>query len=687
MTPTVVRTLDLFCGCGGLTVGFERHQGALRYEVVLGADLDAAALRAFNRNLHVAAPGRRVTTGRRCDLSWFSHGSEVLLYYLVHFALWRPDAALERALEEAGAWEMLGALAALDGRFAAEAARLAMTPAWREGVATLDAATPTLAIFRGVLARLGLGSVRAPAPSPSALPWVDEYTLLDVAPRPAAGRAHAAILRGARRLWDQEMARIEQAASRTGRGQHRGVASRMAALSKHMRSESGQALRALWVRWRAARDSVRARFCLGAHARLRELYNDGRRVDLVLGGPPCKGWSRIGRAVIESLRDQGVHAWASQDYGDERNALLHQYVLFLDTLEPSAFLFENVAHFESTLRTPSGSINAAEVLEDAVNALGSRRYRVSARIVRAREHAVPQDRDRYIMVGLPAGRAKRAADFFDGLRPEREEVPLSVALRGLGAPGVFDPGEAASPGTEHRTPAFTLCDPALPAAERRYVEFVRRGRVADAPAPDTVDGHIVRRPRSDDAALYRYLGPGLRWMDYKRGGAPTLARIRRALEGTRRRRADPEIDALLPLLDDSLFLRLLLESIDPDHHLLLAGYLAKGTDRHGDWLERLAPDRPCKTIVAHIGKDTYGYVHPTEPRALSLREAARVQSFPDWFELGTGGVVDAYSMIGNAVPPLLANAFAGRFEELGVFSRSGARRSGTARLRLVATDS
>ncbi len=202
----------------------------------------------------------------------------------------------------------------------------------------------------------------------------------------------------------------------------------------------------------------------------------------------------------------------------------------------------------------------------------------------------------------------------------------------------------------------------------------------------------MRRPRDDDGALYRYLAPGMRWMDYKLDGAPTLTRLRRALEAARgrRRAADAEIDALLALLDDSLLLRLLLEGIDPQHHLLLDGYLAKGTDRHGDWLERLAPDRPCKTVVAHIGKDTYGYVHPTEPRALSLREAARVQSFPDWFRLGGAGVVDAYSMVGNAVPPLLANAFARRFDAMEVFATSDSRsrvcRSGAATLRLVGTE-
>lgn len=681
MKRTNVRTLDLFCGCGGLTVGFERHHGRIAFETVLGVDIDAAALGVFNRNLDSPRPGRRVPTGRRCDLSWFGHRSEVLLYYLVHYALWRPDRRLSSALDDLGVREMLGRLRATDDAFARDAARLGASAAWRDAWSRIDPATTTLALYRGVVARLGVAGLRVPVPASGALPWAEETVLLDVPPGRTARAPHRAIERGAARLWDQERARIEQSAARRGKGQHRGVASRMSAVDALLGSKPGLELGARWVRWRAARDSVRARFCIDAEARLEALYRDGRRIDLVLGGPPCKGWSRIGRAVIESLREQGVHAWANHDVGDERNLLLYQYVMFLDALEPSAFLFENVAHFESSLRTPAGSVNAAELLQDAVGAIGGRRFSVSARVVRAREHAVPQDRDRYIMVGL-AGQ-ETAAGFFEGL-PLDGEVPLSVALAGLAAPGVFDPAARSSPGTEHRVAAQTLLDPATPPAERRYVEWIRAPRRAGDAAPVEVDGHIVRRPRDDDESLYRYLAPGMRWMDYKLGGAPTLARIRRALEDARRRRGDnTELDELVALLDDSLLLRLLLESIDPRHHLLLDGYLAKGTDRHGDWLERLAPDRPCKTIVAHIGKDTYGYVHPSQPRALSLREAARVQSFPDWFRLGGAGVVDSYSMVGNAVPPLLANAFARRFEEMAVFATPDAR---APTLRLVATE-
>jgi len=60
---------------------------------------------------------------------------------------------------------------------------------------------------------------------------------------------------------------------------------------------------------------------------------------LILGGRPCKGFSRIGRPVIESLPTKASTQWVSKDYWDQRNALLHKYVLFLEALRPDAFVF------------------------------------------------------------------------------------------------------------------------------------------------------------------------------------------------------------------------------------------------------------------------------------------------------------------------------------------------------------
>lgn len=69
----------------------------------------------------------------------------------------------------------------------------------------------------------------------------------------------------------------------------------------------------------------------------------------------------------------------------------------------------------------------------------------------------------------------------------------------------------------------------------------------------------------------------------------------------------------------------------------------------------MAFDEPARTVMAHLGKDSYSHIHPDsrQARTISVREAARLQSFPDGFFLA-GAMNAAFRQIGNAVPPLLA---------------------------------
>lgn len=66
-------------------------------------------------------------------------------------------------------------------------------------------------------------------------------------------------------------------------------------------------------------------------------------------------------------------------------------------------------------------------------------------------------------------------------------------------------------------------------------------------------------------------------------------------------------------------------------------------------------NRPCSTIVAHLAKDGLMFVHPTQNRSITPREAARIQSFPDWFDFPVART-HQFRVIGNAVPPLVGEA-------------------------------
>lgn len=83
-------------------------------------------------------------------------------------------------------------------------------------------------------------------------------------------------------------------------------------------------------------------------------------------------------------------------------------------------------------------------------------------------------------------------------------------------------------------------------------------------------------------------------------------------------------------------------------------HLAWGERDRGSYCDRIHPDEPSHTVV--IGSSQGGarpHVHPYEPRVISVREAARIQSFPDWYVF-EGSQTEQYRQVGNAVPPLLA---------------------------------
>jgi DNA-cytosine methyltransferase len=671
-TKRTLRVVDLFCGAGGLACGFDFNDGGLGYKTVLGIDIEPSAIRIFNANFLPSLADAPFGIGRLADMTWFAHPVEVRLFYLVHLAHTGASPDLLNSLAALGLYEFCNQLRACDERFSCESRNLADSASFKTAVDAIPGHALALALPKAFLQRLGVQSLSDPQPDVRHLPWTAEYLAFkrfDVSTKDSA-QPDPDLLQSSLALWDTRTNEIHEASAKIGKGQNKNNSAHLGCIASFLVSGAGAALRDIWINWRATRETIRAKFCLRISDELNRLYFDTYKADIVLGGPPCKGFSRIGRPVIQSLRDQGVHAWSHKEFGDERNALMCQYVLFLRALQPDVFLFENVSNFQSALKTPSGVLDAPTMLTELIDDLSDDdlHYNVHHSLVNARRFAVPQDRRRFIMFGVNARKASLAvAREFFSFPPSGKDVPLQTAMLGLSEPEIFSPSSGIK--TDYRSPVYHFYDERLPQEVRTYLAWIQQRDPTTGSIPKFTTAHIYRQSREDDLAFIGFVAPGIRWMDLKVDKSDTLAELQTlfadllgadGIENLKSR-----VRNAAEKIDSSLMLRLLLEHTKirfglSEQHLLLDGYLKNGGSTHGDWLERLSATKPSRTIVAHIGKDTYAYWHPTEPRAISIREAARIQSFPDFFRLDGCGVVDTYAAIGNAVAPLMANAFAKR---------------------------
>lgn len=674
-----LNVVDLFCGCGGMSLGFERYRESQVFRTALALDIEAPMVRVFNDNHPSASPD--IGIGRQVDITDFTCEAEVKAFYLDHLGRTTADNdLLDRLnrLKPFGLADLRRSMRLLDVAFLAALADARKQDDYLRELRALGTGSLGQTSVVGFHNALKLPPTGSSAPRLGPLLWHEEALAEDQrqqenGPIPVDARLVERFAKRAKKQWDAELAKLSERASGSGRGQLASAADRIERFRGFLDSKAMSRVKSLWVNWRAAREAARATFFENPAvvSALSAVYEDGYRVSVLLGGPPCQGFSRIGRGKIRSLREQSVHVHEDEDSVDSRNQLMHQYVLFVAALAPDIFLFENVRHFQAVVRAEGTEFDAADVLAEAISNVSSRGlgYRVSRRIVLAAQHAVPQTRERFVMAGVRTDVVK-AAGLVDApaicLTIERKKaLPLRVALQGLSSPAFSND---ALPGGRCAVAAVELSsDPDSP--EGLYNSWTRCAARTDA--------HIARPPRADDAKLFALMGPGTRWMDYRCDGAPTLYRLKSVLNKVVAAvRSDPalgeaigvdakDLDAADAVVDGSLSLRLLLECIAPQpgevgHHLLSDTYLAKREGAHGDWLSRMDGNAPSKTVVSHMAKDTYAFVHPYEPRTLSVREAARIQAFPDDYKFGSVGLVDGFRVVGNAVPPLLSLQFADR---------------------------
>ena len=292
-------------------------------------------------------------------------------------------------------------------------------------------------------------------------------------------------------------------------------------------------------------------------------------VTLVCGGPPCQGFSMANRQRI---------------LDDPRNNLYKQYLIFLSSVRPKFFIMENV----------KGMMNKIdEIIQNFREYLGED-YLYNYAVLKAQDYGVPQNRERFIMIGNRMGISPK--DIFDEInKNKRKAFVLRDALYGL--PHLEAKTRKGQSGVEDVRSGLTERDFEYPQTE--FYRFINGNKVITK-----LYNHKNRYNNERDIEIYRRLPQG----------ANSLHESIADIMPYKRRNN---------IFKDKYF--------------------------------KLDENQICKTITSHMKFDCNMYIHPWEARGLSPREAARIQTFPDDY-IFTGAQNMWYAQIGNAVPVKLAKA-------------------------------
>lgn len=413
--------------------------------------------------------------------------------------------------------------------------------------------------------------------------------------------------------------------------------------------------------WEAARHEARcmelgseptSRFLASRIAEIRRHYGDRT---LLIGGPPCQAYSLVGRS-----RNVGIANYLP--HKDERHFLYQKYVDVLRELEPAAFVMENVKGMLSS--AIQGDRIFHRVMADLRSAAGPDSYRLVALapegeadrgkeaapedfIVRMEDHGVPQARHRVIIIGL---RHDIADNLRDSVLPRLSlrNPPVTVGDL-IGTMPRLRSGLSRNDNPDAwRQAILNATDIVTREAGGVSEEF--RGEFAAAAleagtALETTP--VLKRSADHGTGLPNSCPTWLRdWLtdanlerlpnNETRGHmASDLARYLFAAAFGRAARRSPKASEFPAALA-------------PNHRNW-------GSGKFADRFRVQIATRPASTVTSHISKDGHYFIHPdpSQCRSLTVREAARLQTFPDNYFF-KGNRTQQYVQVGNAVPPFLA---------------------------------
>lgn len=302
-------------------------------------------------------------------------------------------------------------------------------------------------------------------------------------------------------------------------------------------------------------------------------YLQNEKVDLVIGGPPCQGFSIANQQRV---------------IDDPRNRLYKSFVRIVAEVQPLFFVMENV----------KGMLRVANQVKEDFEKLG---YDVVFEVLKAQNFGVPQNRERLIFIGskIPTAPSK----IFKGISQFAKSLPkyvLEDAIRDL---NVLSASEL-----KNKTDIINKINGGIviekenKSDRNEYLETINPSGIVN----NLIFNHQARYNNKRDIEIFGRLNQG-------------------------DRSDDPKIKDIMPYKNRS--------------HIFKDKYF------------KLVYNDICKTITAHMRFDCNMYIHPTQARGLTPREAARIQSYPDDYVF-KGAYTKTYMQIGNSVPPLMGRYIA-----------------------------
>jgi DNA (cytosine-5)-methyltransferase 1 len=387
------------------------------------------------------------------------------------------------------------------------------------------------------------------------------------------------------------------------------------------------------------------------------------QIDVLVGGPPCQAFARVGRAKLRSeARRLSLDEADTAFLVDGRVSLWERYLHYVRRTRPVALLMENVPDMLN-----HGGTNVAEIVAGHLRKEG---YRVAYTLLNASWYGVPQTRERMFLIGIHEALGE----------DPRFPVPTHHSVLPVGYEGtratarkciadtedhdhhLIDDPEAGSGLPDATTASEALVDlPSIFALRDLRSGRLRRGRKD----PSEPCSYTTAEFGSAYSRLMR------RWPGFDTDGTTTGHVIRYLPRDYKIFQAMKEGWQYPEVWDYVEKRRAILERDRVRKGRSVDKRTSDGQEFHREWTLpydpqkfpnkwwKLCRDKPVRTLMAHLGKDSYSHIHfdGEQARTISIREAARLQSFPDGFVF-EGSMNPAFKQIGNAVPPLLAYSLA-----------------------------